>query len=53
MPAIVSGVLDNVGPEAIVLMHDGGGKTREQTVQALPQVIEGIRKAGYNLATPS
>lgn len=50
--AIVSGVLDNVGPKAIVLMHDGGGKTREQTVQALPQVIDGIRKAGYTLATP-
>ena len=27
-------------------MHDGGGETREQTVEALPRVIDGLRAHG-------
>ena len=32
----------------IILMHDGGGD-REQTVLALPAIIEGIRARGYQI----
>lgn len=50
--AIKSMVLDNAFNGAIVLMHDGGGN-REQDVQALPGIIDGLQKAGYKLITVS
>ena len=34
----------------IVLLHDGGGN-REQTVAALPQIIDGLRARGYELVS--
>ena len=37
---------------AVVLMHDAGGD-RSQTVQALPQVIERYRQAGFRFTTVS
>jgi peptidoglycan/xylan/chitin deacetylase (PgdA/CDA1 family) len=46
--AIVSAVMDNVYPQAIVLMHDGGGN-REQTVTALEQVLRDLSSRGYAL----
>ena len=34
----------------IVLMHDGGGD-RRRTVQALPQIISGLKQQGYKFVT--
>jgi peptidoglycan/xylan/chitin deacetylase (PgdA/CDA1 family) len=48
--AIVSNVLLNARPGAIVIMHDGGGD-RSQTVDALPAIIRGLRRRGYGLVT--
>ena len=45
---IVSAVMDNVYPQAIVLMHDGGGD-REQTVAALEAVLSDLSNRGYDL----
>ena len=44
--AIVRSALDGLQPGAVILLHDGGGK-REQTIAALPRIIDGIRAAGY------
>ncbi|HLO48138.1 MAG TPA: polysaccharide deacetylase family protein [Kamptonema sp.] len=35
---------------AVVLMHDGGGN-RAQTVQALPEIIKGLKQKGYRFVT--
>ncbi|HEX3353974.1 MAG TPA: glycosyltransferase [Terriglobales bacterium] len=53
---IVADVLDHLPPCAtndvrcgnIILMHDGGGD-REQTVLALPRIIEGVRAKGLHI----
>ncbi|MDB5723881.1 MAG: glycosyltransferase [Novosphingobium sp.] len=56
--AIVDRTLDQVmhpSPDRsanIVLLHDGGGD-RAQTVEALPQIIEGLEKAGYRIVPTS
>jgi peptidoglycan/xylan/chitin deacetylase (PgdA/CDA1 family) len=47
--AIVSIVLGAVSPGAIILLHDAGGADRQQTLEALPGVIDGLRAAGYTL----
>jgi peptidoglycan/xylan/chitin deacetylase (PgdA/CDA1 family) len=51
-------VLEAAHPGAIVLLHDGspdGNKSREQTVAALPAILEGLRAGGYRIVpvTPS
>ena len=48
--AITRAVLDNAYNGAIVLMHDGGGN-REQDIEALPGIIDGLRERGYTLVT--
>ena len=48
--AIVSNVLSNSRPGAVVIMHDGGGD-RSQTVAALPAIINGLRQRHYGLVT--
>jgi peptidoglycan-N-acetylglucosamine deacetylase len=48
--AIVSNVLSNSKPGAIVILHDGGGD-RSQTVAALPGIIRGLRRRGYRLVS--
>ncbi len=40
--AITRSVLSQTKPGSIVLMHDGGGP-RDQTVQALPAILRGLR----------
>jgi peptidoglycan-N-acetylglucosamine deacetylase len=47
---IVSNVLSGVerGDGNVILMHDGGGN-REQTVLALPRIIEGLEARGYEI----
>ena len=49
-PAIVATVLASVSPGAIILLHDGGGADREETLAALPGIISGLQAAGYTLA---
>ena len=48
--AIIANVLGAVTPGAVILLHDGGGTDREQTVAALPGIISGLQAAGYFLA---
>ena len=43
-------VLSTVTPGAVILLHDGGGDDREQTIAALPGIISGLQAAGYTLA---
>lgn len=43
---IVSRVMRNVRPGAVILMHDGGGD-RTNTVKALPTIIKKLRERGY------
>ncbi|MBD2520013.1 polysaccharide deacetylase family protein [Nostoc sp. FACHB-973] len=50
VPGMVKNVLKNAKPGAIVLMHDGGGN-RSRTVQALPQIIDGLKAQGYRFVT--
>lgn len=52
VPIIVSTVLSEVRPGSIILMHDGGGD-RSQTVQALPQIIQGLQQRGFTFTTLS
>lgn len=47
---ITNRVLKNIKPGGIVLLHDGGGN-HEGTVQALPAMIDGLRKQGYRFVT--
>lgn len=49
--SIVQGVLSEVRPGAVVLLHDGGGD-RSQTVAALEQILDGLDTAGYRYALP-
>jgi peptidoglycan/xylan/chitin deacetylase (PgdA/CDA1 family) len=48
--AIVSSVLDHAVNGSMVLMHDGGGD-RSETIQALPQIISGLRERGFAFVT--
>ena len=41
-----------VPSQQIVLLHDGGGD-REQTIQALPAIIDGLRARGYKIVPVS
>ena len=45
--AIVANVVGAAFPGAVVDMHDGGGP-RNETVEALPQIINGLRARGYS-----
>ncbi|MEH2089194.1 MAG: polysaccharide deacetylase family protein [Nostoc sp.] len=48
--AFVNNVLKGAKPGFIVLMHDGGGD-RHRTVEALPQIISGLKQQGYQFVT--
>ncbi|GGQ05186.1 polysaccharide deacetylase family protein [Streptomyces roseolilacinus] len=45
---IAATVLGAAGPGSVVLMHEGGGD-RDQTVRALPAIIEGLLARGLEL----
>jgi len=47
---IVRTVVAGARPGAIILMHDAGGD-REQTIEALPEIIKDLRARGYRLVT--
>jgi peptidoglycan/xylan/chitin deacetylase (PgdA/CDA1 family) len=49
---IYSNIVDNAGPGSIILMHDGGGP-RDETLAALPEVIDTLRAKGYAFETVS
>lgn len=52
---IADNVLSEAHPGAIVLLHDGGlgggNPDRTNTIQALPQIIDGLRERGYEPVT--
>lgn len=47
---IINWVLKNIHSKQIILLHDGYDK-REETVAALPAIIEGVRKKGFGFST--
>jgi len=49
---IADQIIKNAKPGAIMAMHDGGGN-REKTVQALPVIIDTLKKNGYQFVTVS
>jgi peptidoglycan-N-acetylglucosamine deacetylase len=53
-PVIVQRVLEQARSNGgnIVLLHDGGGD-RSHTVEALPQIIDGLRAAGFQIVPVS
>ncbi|NMO89479.1 polysaccharide deacetylase family protein [Actinomycetospora sp. TBRC 11914] len=49
--AIVRTVATHVRPGSVILLHDGGGP-RDQTVQAVAQLIPWLRAQGYSFVLP-
>jgi peptidoglycan/xylan/chitin deacetylase (PgdA/CDA1 family) len=49
---IYSNITSNAGPGSIILMHDGGGP-RDETLAALPRIIDTLRARGYGFETVS
>ena len=50
---IVSYVLANPDKGNCVLLHDAGGNTREETIKALPRIIDGLKARGYTFVQVS
>jgi peptidoglycan/xylan/chitin deacetylase (PgdA/CDA1 family) len=50
VPTLSENVLKHAKPGAIVLMHDGGGN-RIKSVEALPEIIAGLKAQGYRFVT--
>jgi peptidoglycan/xylan/chitin deacetylase (PgdA/CDA1 family) len=48
--AIVSSVLDAVAPDAVILLHDGGGD-RSATVAAVAEIVPVLQSVGYDFVT--
>ena len=40
-------------PGAVILMHDGGGGTRAQTVESLELILPWLRESGYRFTFPT
>jgi len=49
--AMVARALRLVQPGSILLMHDGAHVSREKTVEALPLLLDGLRRRGYRCVT--
>ena len=49
--AIIARVKQEVHPGAIILLHDGGGR-RDQTVEALSQLLPWLVEQGYGFVAP-
>jgi peptidoglycan/xylan/chitin deacetylase (PgdA/CDA1 family) len=47
---IVQRAMEGAHAGAIILLHDAGGQ-RQQTIEALPLIIKGLRARGYRLVT--
>jgi peptidoglycan-N-acetylglucosamine deacetylase len=50
--AIVASVQQGVHPGAVVLFHDGGGP-RDQTIEAVRQLLPWLQEQGYQFVLPS
>ncbi len=50
--SILHNVQTEVDPGAIILMHDGGGRSRATSVLALAVVIAWLRSQGYSFTFP-
>jgi peptidoglycan/xylan/chitin deacetylase (PgdA/CDA1 family) len=52
-PQVAANILAHADPGSIVLMHSAGGRgeSLQDTVDALPYVIETLRRDGYRLLT--
>ncbi len=50
---IANRVLSQVKPGSIVLLHDGGGSNRANTVAALELILPVLKKEGYRMVTVS
>ncbi|WP_245632823.1 polysaccharide deacetylase family protein [Alicyclobacillus kakegawensis] len=52
---VASNVLSHITPEAIVLMHSAGGRgeSLQGTVDALPHIVQVLRREGYTFSTIS
>ncbi len=52
---IVHNVLSQIHDDQdnIIIMHDGGGMTRDQTIAALPIIIDKLKKLGFQFVTIS
>jgi peptidoglycan-N-acetylglucosamine deacetylase len=48
---MVNRVMKQVKPGGIVLMHDGGGNDRSQTIGALPQIVSQLKAQDYGFVT--
>lgn len=48
---IVSSIVRDVRPGAVILLHDGGGR-RDQTIQALTQLLPWLIDQGYRFEFP-
>ncbi len=50
---VASNVLSHIAPEAIVLMHSAGGRgeSLQDTVDALPHIVQVLRREGYTFST--
>ena len=49
---VVAHVLENVEPGSIILMHDGGGKSRATSYVALNYTIKLLKAQGYSFVFP-
>lgn len=49
---VISRIVDNVEPGSIILMHDGGGKSRATSYVALMYVIQMLEAQGYDFVFP-
>ncbi|BAY99113.1 polysaccharide deacetylase [Tolypothrix tenuis PCC 7101] len=47
---LVNNVIKGAKPGGMILMHDGGGN-RSNTVKALPEIIDTLKKRGYSFVT--
>jgi peptidoglycan/xylan/chitin deacetylase (PgdA/CDA1 family) len=48
--AVIGRVVSATQPGAVVLLHDGGGD-RNQTIEALPEIIRVLREQGFRFLT--
>lgn len=49
--AMAARALRLIRPGGILLLHDGGSASRENTVKALPLLLDGLKKRGYRCVT--
>ncbi len=49
--SIVARAIRQAGTGSMILLHDAGGDTREETVKALPRIIHYFKSHGYQFTT--